>query len=317
MNPTFLIVGATGNTGRSVVETLSEFIPNNGEFSKHRIIALTRSAQTPTARALAQLPAVEVCEQNWVEITSDWLKQRNVVRAFIAPHLEPTQFAEESTFHLNALNAGVKYVVRISTGATNVRPDCRTYYGRQHWAVETLLSSREFEDLHWTSLQPNAFGPTYLFSAVHYISSYQRGSKQEPLRLMASKDEPVGIIDPDDIGRLAAHLLLEKDTKPYNRGKYTISGPEDISGKQIVDMVEERIGTKVEQVHYKDMSFVQQMAEASVHSTNVIMSIQYALETTWEGKCTASTTSQEVLDLAAPKGTPRQMFEALLSAQRS
>ena len=121
MTPSFLIVGATGNTGKSLVETLSNILDTHATFSGYRILAQTRSVSGATAKRLAQLPHVEVVEQNWVEITAAWLREHNVVRAFIASHNQPNQFAEESTFHLAALNAGVEYVVRISTTAANVR----------------------------------------------------------------------------------------------------------------------------------------------------------------------------------------------------
>lgn len=124
--PTFLIAGATGNTGRGVVETLSQLLQAKGNLSGYRILALSRSSKGEVAQKFAQLPHVELHEKSWVEVTPDWLREHNVERAFIASHLQPNQFAEESTFHLACLNAGVKYVVRVSTGATAVRPDNKT-----------------------------------------------------------------------------------------------------------------------------------------------------------------------------------------------
>ncbi|CAI7649766.1 unnamed protein product [Penicillium viridicatum] len=133
MTQSILIVGATGNTGRAVAQTLPELLQSSRTLSSSRIIALTRSSG--------------MIEQDWVEITADWLREHHVVRAFIASYNAPNQFAEESTFHLNALNAGVEYVVRIPTTAANMRPDCPAYYARQHWAIETLLGSPEFNNM--------------------------------------------------------------------------------------------------------------------------------------------------------------------------
>ncbi|KAL5041541.1 hypothetical protein BDW71DRAFT_201279 [Aspergillus fruticulosus] len=117
MAPTFLIVGATGNTGQALTQTLPTILKANKTFSDHR----------PTAQNLAKVPGVQ-----------------QVVRAFIAPHNAPNQFTEESAFHVAALKAGVEYIVRISTTAPNVRPDFEAYYPRQHWAIEALLGSAEF-----------------------------------------------------------------------------------------------------------------------------------------------------------------------------
>ncbi|KAJ5519801.1 hypothetical protein N7463_000254 [Penicillium fimorum] len=272
--------------------------------------------QQELAQKLAKIPGVEVIEQNWVEITSDWLREHQVTRAFIAPHNEPNHFAEESTFHVAALNAGVKYVVRISTTAANVRPDCNAYYPRAHWAIEALLSSPEFTNLQWTSLQPNIFTPLYLAGAVEFIKQYRKTGEHGTLKLMASKDAPVGVIDPYEVGVFAASLLSHEDPTVHNKAKYVLNGPEDITGKELVDLIEQHIGTQVEDVSYQDMSLLDMLYEhtyAPTHqSKNVIYSIRHALETAWDGKCTASTTSKAVLELAPPKITPAEALKSLL-----
>lgn len=313
MAPTFLIVGATGNTGRSVVETLPKLLGSSKTFSGHRILALTRSSKSPAAQQLAKLPGVELAEKNWVDITADWLREQEVVRAFIASHNEPKHFADESTFHFEALDAGVKYVVRISTTAANVRPDCPAYYPRTHWAIEQLLSSPEYKNMHWSSLQPNVFTPLYLSSAAELIKQYRKTGKQDTLKTMASADAPVGIIDPYDVGVFAAHLLAQDDTSPHNKARYVLNGPEDITGNQIIKMIEEYIGTKVENVSFKDVSFLDYaVAQSPAEMKNLIKSIKHAPETAWEGKCSTSTTSKEVLELAAPKRTPAEVLKTLL-----
>ncbi|RYO92478.1 hypothetical protein DL766_000176 [Monosporascus sp. MC13-8B] len=312
ISPTILIVGATGNTGRSVVETLSKLLNTSNTLSGHRLLALTRSLRSPAAQQLATLPGVQVLEQNWVEITANWLREHQVIRAFIASHNQPNQFAEESTFHVAALKAGVKYVVRISTTAANVRPDFDAYYPRTHWAIEAMLSLPEFRNLQWTSLQPNVFSPLYLSTAAELIKQYRKTGKQHTLRLMASVNAPVGIIDPYDVGVLAAHLLCQEDPSMHNNAKYVLNGPEDITGAQIVKMVEQHIGAQVESVSYKDMSFIDDRAAATQESKNVILSIKHVLETAWEGKYSTSTTSKDILELAPPTRTPADALRALL-----
>ena len=122
--------------------------------------------------------------------------------------------------------------------AANIRPDCNAYYPRTYWAIEALLSSPEFGALQWTSLQPNVFTNFYLASAAALIKQYYETGKQDTLRLMGSPDAPVGIIDPDDVGVFVARLLYEEDPSVYNKAKYILNGPEDITGEQIVKMVE-------------------------------------------------------------------------------
>ncbi|KAI1283567.1 hypothetical protein F5Y07DRAFT_349997 [Xylaria sp. FL0933] len=312
MAPTILVAGATGNTGRAVVETLSGLLDKSSVLSGHRIIALTRSSSGAVAQKLAKLPGVEVVEQNWIEITPEWLQRYEVVRAFIASAATLSQFIDESTFFVAALEAGVKYVVRISTSAPNVRPDAVPFYARAHWAIEALLSTPEFERLQWTSLQPNTFSPLYLMTAAEFIKQYRRTGKQSTLKLVAAPDTPVGIIDPDEIGVLAARLLAQQDPTPHNKAKYVVNGPEDLSGNQIVKMVEDYIGTKVENVVFKDLSWVEVYAAHSTVPKHNIMTIKASAKYQWEGLGSASTTSKQVLELAAPKTTPAEALKRLL-----
>uniref|UniRef100_A0A060T9R9 ARAD1B01518p n=1 Tax=Blastobotrys adeninivorans TaxID=409370 RepID=A0A060T9R9_BLAAD len=309
VSPTILVVGATGNTGSSVVETLPKLIAS-GPLSDHRVLALSRSESG--AEKLAKLPGVESEAINWVDISPQWLRERNVVRAFIASHNEPTQFADESTFLLAALQAGVKYVVRISTTAANVKPNSLAYYPRSHWAIEALLSSPEFEKMHWSSLQPNVFFNFYLAPAAELIKQVRATGKQHTLKLIAAEDAPVGVIDAADVGVFASHLLAEQDTSVHNKAKYVLNGPEDITGRDVVNMVEKYIGEKVKDVSYKDMSMVEHVAAVYPGAKSVVMSIQHAAETAWEGKCTVSTSSKEFLQIAPPKGTAAAALDALL-----
>jgi uncharacterized protein YbjT (DUF2867 family) len=312
MAPTILVAGATGNTGRSVVETLSKLLETSNAFSGYRVIALTRSLKSPAAQHLATLPRVVVLEQSWVDVTTDWLREHEVVRAFIAAYAQPDQFAQESAFLVAALRADVQYVVRISTTATNVRPDSLPYHGRTHWALEALLGSPEFSSLQWTSLQANAFSNFYLYSAAEFIKQYRKTGKQDTLRLPASQDAPVGIIDPHDVGVFAARLLCQEDPSVHNQAKYVLSGPADITGEQIVKMVEQHIGTQVESVIYKDMSGIAAMVDPNSESKRLALSLMHALDPAWAGKDSTSTTSKEFLELAPPTRTPADGLKALL-----
>jgi uncharacterized protein YbjT (DUF2867 family) len=73
MATTILVVGATGNTGRKVVETLPSLLKTSQSLSGHRILCLTRSAQSDAAQKLSKIPGIELVEQNWVNRTAAWL----------------------------------------------------------------------------------------------------------------------------------------------------------------------------------------------------------------------------------------------------
>lgn len=202
--------------------------------------------------------------------------------------------------------------MRISTTAANVHPNFPVYYPRQHWAVEALLSSPEFENLKWTSLQPNVFHSFALGPALEFVKQYRKDGKQNTLRLMADGDAPLGCIHSDEIGRFAAVLLAQEDHSIHNKKKYELNGPVDINGKQIVKLVEQYIGTEVKDVKFRDMTFVDTWADSVEAHKTLIRSIKGAPTTGWEGKCSTATTSKEFLELSPPKITPAMWLKSAL-----
>ena len=64
-------------------------------------------------------------------------------------------------------------------------------------------------------------------------------------------------------------------------------------------MVEQQIGTPVKEVSYKNTSWLEGMAAADPEHRTLVMSIQHAMETVWRGETSASTTSKEILEIAA------------------
>lgn len=312
MAPTILIVGATGNTGKKVVETLPSLLKSSKSLSGHRILCLTRSAKSDAAQNLNKIPRIELAEHNWVDIDAAWLKEHDVERVFIASHNFPTQFAEESQFYVNCLRAGVKYVVRISTTSNAVRPDSIAYYQRAHWAIESMLSSSPYEKLGWTSLQPHIFLPMTLSPAAEFVKEYRKTGKQGKLSLFLNKDMPAGLIDSDDVGRAAAYLIASDDFSSFNHKKLVLNGPEEITGSHIVDLVQGYIGAKVEDVVWNDTSLIAQMAEQSPENKNIILSVRDAAIEYWNSGIKDAATSQEILDLCPPKRTAAEVLEDLI-----
>ena len=194
-----------------------------------------------------------------------------------------------------------------------MRPDCKAFYPRTHWAIETMLGTKEFEALKWTSLQPNAFADLYLANAAAFIKKYRETGELDTLSLSATPDVPVGIIDSGDVGVFAAHLLLEEDVSRHNGQRYVLNGPEDITGEEIVKMAEGYIGVKIPDVKYKDMSFVDWMAAGVEEEKSAVLTIKYALETSWAGLAKSNTTSKAVLEHAAsPKTTPAEVLKRIV-----
>ncbi|KAI7895313.1 uncharacterized protein EV154DRAFT_457840 [Mucor mucedo] len=293
MAPTILVVGATGNTGKNVIHNLPKLIQSS---SNYRILGLTRSLNNPVSQELAAIPQVEMQEKDWTTIDANWLKEQEVVRVFIAPHNLPHQFLDESAFYVAALEAGIEYLVKISTSEHFIGPASPVFYGRAHWAIEKMLSQPEYDGLKWTSLRPNVFTTAYLTTVVDWIKNYRKNGTKDHLKLVMGADTPVALVDPDDVGTVAAVLLTLEDPSPHNRAMYVINGPEDINGKKIVEAIEEISGAKVQDVEYKNTSIFSSFGK-------LYASIYAATEIVWSGQfgLTASPTSEEVIKLARPE----------------
>jgi uncharacterized protein YbjT (DUF2867 family) len=238
-------------------------------------------------------------EKDWTTIDAAWLQSQKVVRVYIAPHNLPHQFIEESALYIALLNAGVKYVVKISTNVEYVSPTNPVYYGRTHWAIETLLSQPDFKDLQWTSLQPNFFTATYLASTASWMNP--------------AADVAVAMIDPEDVGNIGAHLLALEDPTPHNHARYVLSGPENVTGKSIVELAELYAGVKVEKVKFKDTEWIRDLAKTG-YPEKILGSILAGCEPLWQGKCSlaGTPTSKEIIELAPPKRTVADALKVML-----
>lgn len=317
MAPTILVVGATGNTGRSVIRTLPGLLESSATLANYRILGLTRSLRSEVAQELAKLPHVAFAEVDWTTIDAAWLREQEVERVYIAPHNQPNQFPEESSFYLALLQAGVQYVVKVSTNVKYIGPTNPVYYGRTHWAIETLLSQPEFKELQWTSLQPNFFTSMYLASAVDWVKRCREtGNSGELLKTNVAADEAVAMIDPEDVGSVGSHLLALEDPSPHNRAKYVLSGPEDLTGKKLVALVEKYAKKKAVNVEFKDVSWIDELSKSGGYPEKVLSSIRAGCIPLWRGDCSLSRTptSEAIVNLAAPRRTPEVAFKALLDA---
>jgi hypothetical protein len=127
---------------------------------------------------------------------------------------------------------------------------------------------------------------------------------------------PTVLIDSYDVGVATAHILAQEDRAraPHNETRYVLNGLEDVTGEQIIKMVEQYIGESVKDVKFKDVSFIGEMADNSSESKNVMRSIKFALVSSGEGKAGAETTSKEILELYALRRTVTGVLRELVEA---
>ena len=302
--PSILFAGATGNTGVGAVETFCE------RDKSARVLVLTRNAKGEVAQKLAKIDQVEVIEKDWKMVDTAWLQEHEVEKIFIASAVTPTQFTDESLFLTCALEAGVKYVVRISTTTSNIAPNTKVFYPRAHWAIETMLSTPEFDAMDYTSLQPNVYPMYIAMAGGAWLTEYKQTGKKMKLAQTFDENAGVAAIDPYEIGIIAGRLLALDDHKPHANKKYTLIGPSNVSGRDVVDLVEKVAGTTVDETAFRDTSVTQ----VGWLPENLHASLAKASIKGWEGECSVeqSPTSPEIMELYAPKVHAKSEVEKYL-----
>lgn len=301
---TILVIGATGNTGRATVRTLSADLAGQDV----RILGLTRTTDSAPAQELATLPLVEMNGKYWPEIDAAWLKAEGVVRAFVAVTPNDAQFTDESLFYKACLEASVEYVVRISTWAPYIGPASPIFYGRTHWALETMLEDPAYNSLQWTSLRPTVFSRQMVEPAAEAVKTYrQNGSYDGSLRLILAADLPGAWIEPDDVGKIAGKLLALADPSAHASQKYIINGPEDVTGKELVAEIERLTGSKVDDVAFNDRAFIDGFRAAGMPE-KIISSLHKAVDMLQAGAALSNVepTAQAIMDLMPPTTTVRE-----------
>lgn len=198
---TIAVVGATGNTGRAVVKELKALGQDPTAVVRNPDKA--REVLGPNVKtAVAELTDKTALEQAF----------RGADTVFLTTGVNP-QLAEQNNNVLDAaLQAGVKYVVRLSAGRSVVGPDSQAPAGRAHYAVDERLRGSK---IGWVILRPGLFMQNVLGQAA----AIKNDSK---MVMPYAKDFRVALIDVRDTGALAARILA--DPAPHAGKEYDFTG---------------------------------------------------------------------------------------------
>jgi hypothetical protein len=108
--------------------------------------------------------------------------------------------------------------------------------------------------------------------------------------------------------RFAAHLLASEQTEKHNKAKYVLTEPENVTGEQIVKLVEEYLG---EPVRCKDFSFLDARAESMSEQRTLLKAIGRAGGAIWGGSA-LETKSKEVPETYTPNRTVEQALKEMV-----
>jgi uncharacterized protein YbjT (DUF2867 family) len=218
------VVGATGNTGRAVVKELRKL--------GHEPVSVVRNAEK--AREVLGADAKTVV----AELTDRAALEEALQGAesvFVVTGHNPQMAEQQNTVLDAALEAGVKYLVRVSGGRAVAVADSASVVGRSHHAIEQRL--RE-SGIGWVILRPGLF----MQNALTQAASIKNDSK---MVLPFAKDLPLPMIDVRDTGAVGAHILL--DPAPHVGKTYEFTGALTNYG-EFADVFSEVLGRKISYV---------------------------------------------------------------------
>lgn len=231
-----LVIGATGQIGRALVERLQQDgVPVRAYVRNRKRAAATLGDQVELAKGdLNDAPALAAAMQG-------------VTKLFLNSAASPDMIALQGNAIDVAKRAGVGHIVAISTiGAAE---DAPTHIGRWHAAIDAQLAA---SGIPYTILQPQLFVQNLLGSA---------GSVAESGELVAPMGNGrVALVDVRDVADVAA-VILENDGYGVNE-VWTVTGPEAVGWADIASKMSDRFGRKVTYLDADPVSARQGLVDA-------------------------------------------------------
>ena len=195
------VVGATGNTGRALVNELKQLGQN--PVCVVRNPEKARAVLGPDAKtAVAELTDRAALEK----------ALQGVQSVFVVTGHNPGMVEQQNNVLGAAMKAGAKYLVRVSGGRAVVVPDSESVIGRSHYAIEERLRD---SGIGWVILRPGLFMQNVLTQAAAI-------KNDNKMVLPFAKDLPVALTDVRDTGAVGARILI--DPTPHAGKTYEFTG---------------------------------------------------------------------------------------------
>lgn len=129
--------------------------------------------------------------------------------------------------------------------------------------------------------------------------------------MIMDRDSPNALIDSYDVGVFAAHLLATEEIDKHNKAKYVLTGPEDVTGEQIVELIEGHLGEAVKDVKYRDFSVIDAWAESVPEQRTLIKAISRTGSAIWGGSA-LETRSKEVPKIYTPSRAAEEVLKEMV-----
>ena len=281
----FIVVGASGNVGSATVRKLAE--------SGAAVKALTRSSTSDKVAPLKDLASVEVVECDLMDKVALAGAFTGVKGAILTCGNCKEQVEAEKNFIDCAVAAGCPFLVKLGTVRSYTSEDSTCEYGRFHAVVEKHLAESAGA-MKWVVLSPNWFMSNHLGDV---FGTLPKNIVVYPV----GPDAKAAMVDPRDVGDLAAKLVLATDASPYHGKLLDISGPAAVNLTEMAQLYSEVVGRPVTTIQCSDDDWVAgAVASGFPEWLARAISLNFA---EWEQGKLCFPTAPEVLALAPPQRT--------------
>lgn len=215
-----LITGATGNIGRELTKILVK--------QGIRFRAMVRSDSD--AKAVTQLPGVEVVEGDFDNAASLINALRGIQRAFLLTPSSEKAEQQQLRFVEQARLAGVQHVVKLSQLAAD--PHSPVRFLRYHAVVEEAIQQ---SGIDFTFLRPNLF--------MQGLLGFRQSIAQQGKFFASIGEAQISMVDVRDIATVAMAALTETG----HAGKtYTLTGPQALTHAEAAHQLSAGLGYSVQ-----------------------------------------------------------------------
>jgi uncharacterized protein YbjT (DUF2867 family) len=219
---TYLVTGATGDTGRHTVE----------ELLKRGLPVRTLVHSDDERAAALRHKGVEVFAGDLLDLNSVRTALEGVIGAYFVFPLKPGILDATAYFAQAAREAGVKIIVNMSQ--ISARRDSHSDAARNHW-----ISERVFD---WSSVGVTHIRPTY-FSQWLLYPHVRSAIRDEGLIKLPFGEGRHAPISAEDQGRVIAAILAQP--RDHVGQTYVLNGPKEMTQHEIAETVGQTLGRKV------------------------------------------------------------------------
>ncbi|EXL63252.1 hypothetical protein FOCG_01611 [Fusarium oxysporum f. sp. radicis-lycopersici 26381] len=245
MTRNILIVGATGQQGKATIDALYKTLSSSPGHEDTRVLALTRSIESPKAQSLqAEYPAITLVQGD-TQTPQPIFDQYPTISSIFVVTVPPNDEAqalpliEAASSHPSVDHIVFSSVDRGGDETSWSQPTEIPHFAAKHRIELRLRELCKENNKRWTILRPTGFMDSYSpgFFGQMMASLWAEGMP---------RDRKMQLISTHDIGVFAAKALLNPDAWV---GKATALAGDELSFSELQEIFREVVGEELPQTY--------------------------------------------------------------------